>query len=145
MAATPASPAKKRRVWPWILLGVLVVLVGGCGLIIFAIDEAVDDLEEQDRRALEQTTCAVTGVDFVDDLELEITVTNTTSERSSYFIEYEILDADGTFLGDGFASITNVPPGSEFTEDVVTFVDAPSDGISGLSCAPIDVDISASN
>ena len=60
-------------------------------------------------------------------------------------LAFEVLDADGGFLGDGFAVVGNVPSGQEFSEEHFTNVPAPNPTASGVSCRPIDVTRFASN
>jgi len=38
----PPQPPRKRRVWPWILLGVAVLVFGGCGAIVLSAGHSVD-------------------------------------------------------------------------------------------------------
>jgi hypothetical protein len=40
--AAPLAP-RRRRLWPWILLGVAVVLLGGCAATAFAVYQVVND------------------------------------------------------------------------------------------------------
>jgi hypothetical protein len=38
-----SSAPEKRRVWPWILVGVAVLLLGGCAATAFAVYQVVND------------------------------------------------------------------------------------------------------
>lgn len=141
----PSTPGSGRKIWPWVLLGVLVLFVGGCGVLIVAIGTAVDDVDDRNREALAQTSCRVVGIDFADDVKVELTVENSTSKRSDFWVDYEVLDGNGTFLGDGFAVLGNVPAGQTFTEEHFTIVPAPGGSVAGVTCRPIDVSRFASN
>ena len=133
--AAPAPPQKKRRIWLWVLVG-FFVLLGGCGaLVVLAADEVADEIERQDAEALTQVTCRVIGADFLSDVEFELTADNTTSGRSDFFIEVELLAADGSFLGDGTGSLTNIPAGQQLTDTGFTTVDFQD----GVTCNVIDV------
>jgi hypothetical protein len=71
-----------------------------------------------------------------------LAITNNSSKRSDYFIEVAFLDANGTHIGDGLASASNVEPGQSAAEDAGDF--AP-DGFSGaITCKLTDVNRTAS-
>lgn len=36
------QPPKKRKVWPWVLLGVFVLFFGGCGAFVIAVGSSLD-------------------------------------------------------------------------------------------------------
>src|SRR5687767_12902208 len=38
----PEPPKRKRRKWPWVLLGLLALLFGGCAVLVSAIGSGVD-------------------------------------------------------------------------------------------------------
>ena len=139
------APRRKRRVWLWVLLGVLAVIVVGCVATIAAISTAVDDLDEADEEAVAEVSCVVGGVSVTGRIEVEVTARNGTSGRSDYFVEFELRDADGTFLGDGLEVLTNVPAGESFTDSGFTTVDAPGGSVEGVSCTPVDVNRFASS
>ncbi|MEN8649971.1 MmpS family transport accessory protein [Streptomyces sp. 21So2-11] len=40
-------PPKKRRVWPWIVLGIAILLIGGCAAVMAVFINAVDDESER--------------------------------------------------------------------------------------------------
>lgn len=136
---------KKRRTWLWVLIAV-VVLLGGCvALLASAADEVADELERAEAEAIEQVSCEVTGVDVLGDVSVDLTADNTTSKRSDFYVEFELRDAEGTFLGDGFGSLTNVPAGEKATDTGLSTVDAPDGSADGVTCEVIDVTRTASS
>lgn len=58
MSSLGPPPARKRRVWLWVLIGILAVCLVACvGLVIFASTEAGGDwIAEQSTRISEQAT-----------------------------------------------------------------------------------------
>ncbi len=133
-----------RRAGLWVLLG-MFLLVAGCTAIVAAlVGEAAEDNDRREAEALTQVSCAVTGVTALGDVEVDVTADNTTSKRSDFFVEFELRDGSVTFLGDGFANLTNVPAGERLTKRGFTAVDAPDGGIEGVGCRVIDVDRRAS-
>ena len=129
-----------RRVGLWVLLA-MFLLVAGCTAIVAAlVGEAADDNNRREAEALAQVSCLVTGATALGDVAVDVTADNTTSKRSDYFVEFELRDAAGTFLGDGFANLTNVPAGEEATKQGFTAVDAPGGSEAGVGCRVIDVD-----
>jgi hypothetical protein len=106
--AAPAAPKKKRKVWPWILgvLVVLLLLMGGCVALVYRaatgpIDKANDFLSHIDDAdfpaAFELTDPECFSADEYDQLE-------------SFFTEFELTgyDLTGTerFTGGGAATGT---------------------------------------
>lgn len=57
-APPPATPGrtKKRRVWPWVVGTILVIGFGGCALVVAAVNNAVEELNaEQRQHAISKT------------------------------------------------------------------------------------------
>lgn len=40
---TPPPPPRKRRIWPWLLLGLVLLFAGGCIAVIATVATVVDD------------------------------------------------------------------------------------------------------
>lgn len=74
-----------------------------------------------------EVTCAVAGVDFVDDIATELVATNGSSKLSDYLISFAIVRND-VRVGSGFASIDNVRPGESAPGDGFSSVDGPAEG-----------------
>jgi hypothetical protein len=124
---------------------VLLLGIGGCtALIVVGANEAADDLEEAEQEALESTSCEVTGVDALGDYAVEVTVENTSSKRSDFFVEFVLRDEDEARLGEsGFATISNLEPDESTTEEAFSIVDSelpPEDVV----CDLVDVTRTAS-
>jgi hypothetical protein len=145
------TPPKKRRRWPWILVGVLgtfVVLGGGCAALIGgAAKQVADSAAKQAEVAAEggvsngigsQDATADVGTptmaapDAIGVVYVQIPVTNHSSGRSDYFIDVAIESADGaTQLGTAFASVQGLEAGqTTTTQAMVTDADSfPADAI----------------
>ena len=118
------TPPKKRRRWPWILLGVgatFAVLMGGCMALVGAAasqigDEAAEVAEggisngvgSHDATA-DIGTPTMAAPDAIGVSHVEIPVTNNSSGRSDYWIELVIESADGA---------TQLETTSAFVEDL---------------------------
>ena len=89
--------------------------------------ESADDIGE--------ATCEVTGLDFIDDIETELVVSNGSSGLSDYFIDFALV-RDGVRVGTGFASIENVQPGQSAPGDGFTSTDGP---VEGTTCDVVHV------
>jgi hypothetical protein len=95
--------------------------------------ESPDDLDE--------VTCDVTGVDFVEDVATVLTATNGSSKLSDYVIEAALV-RDGIRIGTASAFIENVKPGESAPSDGFSTADGPA---AGVTCEPVHVDRSDSS
>ena len=145
------TPPKKRRRWPWVLLGIggtFAVLIGGCTALFAGaasqIDDAVEEANEevaeggisngigsQDATA-DVGTPTMEAPDAIGVSYIKIPVTNNSSGRSDYHIELVIESADGaTQLDTAFAFVTELEAGQSATaEAMVTDADSfPADAV----------------
>ncbi|MER5298303.1 hypothetical protein ABT039_02435 [Streptomyces lasiicapitis] len=56
-SAPVPPPPKKRRVWPWVVLGVVLLLAGGCAALIVGV---VNEVDKETKREI-TVTYEVTG------------------------------------------------------------------------------------
>lgn len=73
-------------------------------------------------------TCEVVGVDFADDIDLDLSVTNNGTVTSDYSIDMAII-RDDLRIGTAFGSVENVTPGQSAPSDGFSFVPGPADGV----------------
>lgn len=119
------QPPKKKSKAPWIILGVvlafLVLLIGGCAAIIFAVagNEATREFVSElaidfsdGVPAVEDATCEVDGLDVLDAYQVFTTVTNVSGEKSHYLIDYELFGPSGNSLGTDFGIVSNLDAGA---------------------------------
>lgn len=57
--------------------------------------------------------------------DVKLRITNHSSKRSDYTISFNLEDASGVVVGDGFASASNVEPGQTAIEDALATANAP--------------------
>jgi hypothetical protein len=126
-----AKPPKRRRRWPWVLVGIaatFIVLIGGCAALVGgAVKQASDNaahvaaggvssgLGAKDATA-DVGTPTMTAPDAIGFSYVEMPVTNHSSGRSDYFIEMAIDSADGqTQLDTTTALVSNLEAGQSTT------------------------------
>ena len=85
-------------------------------------------------------SCEVTGLDFADDIEIGLVVTNNGADTADYSINVAII-RDDVRIGTGFGTIDNVTPGQRAPGDGFTFVSGPVDG---ATCDVVNVSRSES-
>src|SRR4051794_30352369 len=133
-----AAPKKRRR-WPWILVGIVgtfVVLGGGCaalvgGAVKHAADSAAKDAKvvaeggvsngigTQDATA-DVGTPTMGAPDAIGVAYVQIPVTNNSSGRSDYFIDVVIESADGaTQLDTSSAFVQALEAGQSTTAEAM--------------------------
>lgn len=126
----PAPPQKKRKKWPFVLLGLgvlMVVMLGGCIALIGSAAEEVANsrpLEHPEDAAI--ATCerdAVLGFP-----KATVTITNRSSEASTYTIRVSFQSQDGaTQHGEGFAAVSRLEPAQQTTQDALGATQIPAD------------------
>lgn len=130
---------RKRRVWPWILVGVLAVL--GClagGLVLglagtgAAINEGVKAVEAEavDRQA-DVKIGKCDRETLLDVVEVSYTVTNSGDTPRTYVPTFDIVTADGTVVGQASDITSELAPGAVYKGKAVG---APSEAGGKITC-----------
>jgi hypothetical protein len=128
-AAPHLVPKKKRAKWPWVLLAVLVLGLGGCIAIVASagqtISDAVDDYDEDQAAqktavegAVTITECRIDEITGFGKASLEFV--NPLDETKGYIsIEISFLDGD-TVVGSGSVLFENLAPGQKAKADATS-------------------------
>jgi hypothetical protein len=101
----------------------------------------VDRYASDTSNDVSEVTCAVTGVDFADDITTTLTATNGSSKLSDYFIDAALI-RDGIRFGTATGVIENVKPGESAPGEGYSFVDGPVDGVTCETVSVIRIDSS---
>lgn len=114
-------------------------------------DTATEDVIDDDAGEIDDDIDDIEGdADEIDDVELDTcrndpavdwaaasgTVENDWPEASTYVIDLDIVDADGTVVGSASSSVENVPPDADATWEALASVPLPEGG----SCVVTSVD-----
>jgi hypothetical protein len=141
-----APPAKRRRRWPYVLLGLgLAVVLGVVALAALAgtaaneIGNAIEEVEA-DQAAADAAATIDVGPAQCEQREggyyAAGTLTNGSAERSDYTIEARGVDAGGTLIANGTAFVPNVDPGQSAPwSTLLELADMPA----GVRCEVVDV------
>jgi hypothetical protein len=137
----PPQQRSNRGLWIAlsIIVGVIVLVVGGCfaalAIVGNAVGDSVDDFFEELSidfsgavPATGPSSCQVTG-ERLDIYDVDVTVTNESGVTSSYRVSYELRDGADTILGTDFGVLVSVAPGETQTRDarnVVSGIAEPS-------------------
>ena len=128
-------PTKKRRRWPWVLVGVggtFVVLMGGCAALIGGAASQINNdaaevaeggvsngIGSKDATA-DVGTPTMTPADSLGFSTVQIPVTNNSSGRSNYWIDVVIESADGaTQFESTMAIVNDLDPGQSATAETM--------------------------
>ena len=65
----------------------------------------------KDPYTLKVTGCERSENSFLDQVEIEIRITNNSDSKATYFFDISVESADGDVVGSGFGSLDNVRPG----------------------------------
>lgn len=135
---------KKRKVWPWIVGGLLLLFlcVGGTfvactamvGGAVSEIDKELKENKELKTKQVEINKCTKTDFGFV---EIRYTVTNDFAEEQSYLIQFEIKDADGVRTGEAHAALNNIAAGTTAKDKAVSIAEV---GTKKFTCSIVSVD-----
>jgi hypothetical protein len=122
---------------------VLVLGLGSCIALAFTadqvaenIDEAVDDIEEDDQREARdvgEPDCRVSGSGL---MEAELTVTNRSSERSNYIIDVTFEAPDGAQLETAVLFVNDLEPDQSTTDVASTFTEPTGE----FTCRVVEVE-----
>lgn len=96
-----------------------------------SVSESVNDFDGTNTDKLLETSVDVTIGEFtatndgyVDSTELPVTVKNKASEKASYTVKIEAVDADGTRIADDTLYVTDLNAGQSVSEKAFTFVES---------------------
>ena len=110
-------------------------------------DAASCEVVEVERIAAEspddvgEVTCEVVGTNVLDDIDVDVSATNGSSQRSDYSIEVALV-RDEVRIGTASAFVENVEPGQTAPSGAFTTVDGPAEGV---SCTVVHVSRTASS
>ena len=162
----PGPPPKKRRVWLWVVLGVVALFLVGCVAVVIgagtAVNEAVENAEsaasspaesaptesapavDQGLGSADASADVVLGEGAADEfglVQVPLTVTNNSEKRSDYFITVAANGPDGTRLDETLVSVLGLEPGQGAAETATFFkTDLPE----GLTFVVLEVQRTAS-
>lgn len=118
----PMPPKAKRKKWPWIVGGLVLLLVL-CGVGSFTVlglgaKAVVDEVEATKADVTLVEGSCKKATDGISDWQAQIKITNSskTSDRS-YMVQVN-LDKGTTRLGEGVAIVNALKPGQTKTETV---------------------------
>lgn len=111
-------PKKKSKV-P-LVVGILVaVVLGMCGIgvgMLALVDKAGESIQEQvevgSTELLSHVTVTRCAKGSFGTVDVDFTVTNKSAKTESYFIQFNITDADGTRLAEAHGIVNNLAPGA---------------------------------
>jgi hypothetical protein len=109
-----------------------------------SVSESVNDFDGTNTDKLLETSVDVTIGEFtatndgyVDSTELPVTIKNKATEKASYTIKIEAVDADGARIADSTLYITDLNSGQSMSVKAFTFVE--SDKIEALKAATFKI------
>ena len=109
-----------------------------------SVSESVNDFDGTNTDKLLETSADVTIGEFtttndgyIDSTELPVTIKNKTTEKASYTIKIEAVDADGARIADSTLYITDLNSGQSMSEKAFTLVE--SDKIEALKAATFKI------
>lgn len=138
--APPASQGMSGCLKAFLIVLAVSVVLGAVALVIVvvAVDDAVDDFEENRSSEVDDVSDLECDVDVAGDLHATFTVENDSSDRSNYVIEITFEDDGGDQLDTAVAFVNGLESGQRTEGEATTFTDAPSDG--GFSCRILEVE-----
>lgn len=96
-----------------------------------SVNETINDFDGTNTEKLLETSVevaigefAVTNDGFMDSTELPVTVKNKASEKASYSVKIEAIDANGTRIADDILYINDLNAGQSVAEKAFTFVES---------------------
>lgn len=109
-----------------------------------SVSESVNDFDGTNTDKLLETSVDVTIGEFtatndgyVDSTELPVTIKNKATEKASYTIKIEAVDADGARIADSTLYVTDLNSGQSMSVKAFTFVE--SDKIEALKAATFKI------
>lgn len=126
----PYQQPKKRKKWPFVLLGIGVLMIVGLGGCLALIGSAAEEVANS--RPLEHPEDAAIAKCERDAVlgypKATVTVTNHSSEASTYTIRVSFQSQDGSIQhGEGYAAVGRLEPAQQTTQDAVGTTEVPAD------------------
>jgi hypothetical protein len=120
---------RKRRVWPWVLGAVVLVMLCGVGALVAlgAGGKAVVDTvnEQATARAAEIKITSCTGPDQFGMVTVKYTIHNGSDEAQSYLPQFDLGDGKGTVYGQAADIVNNLGAGKDYKGSAANVVQAP--------------------
>lgn len=125
----PPTPPKRRRRWPWVLLGAAILMTVGFVGCVAALNSAAETLDEISGEHPEDVTVTACERDAVLGWpKATISITNPTDKPTSYAVTISFQSQDGTTqYGEGIAAVTRLAPGQQTTQTAQGTADIPAD------------------
>lgn len=124
---TPGQP--KRRIWPWVLVALALVLacgVGGIALLGAGGKAVVNTVNDQaTARASEVKITSCTGPDEFGMVTVKYTIHNGSDEVQSYLPQFDLGDGKGTVYGQAADVVNNLAAGKDYRGSAANVVQAP--------------------
>lgn len=96
-----------------------------------SVNESMNDFDGTNTDKLLETSVdvttgkfAVTNDGYIDSTELPVTVKNKASEKASYTVKIEAVDADGTRIADHTIYVTDLNAGQSVSEKAFQYVES---------------------
>jgi hypothetical protein len=123
-----AAP-RKRRIWPWVLAAVVLVLGCGVGALVLvgAGGKAVVDTvnEQATARAADIKITSCTGPDEFGMVTVKYTIHNGSGDPQSYLPQFDLGDGKGTVYGQAADIVNNLGAGKDYRGSAANVVQAP--------------------
>jgi hypothetical protein len=120
---------RKRRVWPWVLVAVVLVLgcgVGGLVLVGAGGKAVVDTVNDQaTARAAEIKITSCTGPDEFGMVTVKYTIHNGSDQVQSYLPQFDLGDGKGMVYGQAADIVNNLAAGKDYKGSAANVVQAP--------------------
>jgi hypothetical protein len=127
-------PQKKRRIWLWVLIPVVlfaVVCLGGIA-VVTAIGNEMANQEKAKTAAVKIKRCENRQLG----VEIRYTINNDTGYAQNYRVQFEVKDGNGERLADAYAIHNNLAAGQSLEETAHTLKKAPDT----FTCSIVKVD-----
>lgn len=133
--APPVPPKRKRKIWPWVLGGLALVMLAGCGLVTLVLGagaKAINDEVEGTKTDVSLVAGSCKGTEY--GWEAKVKITNSGKSNRSYWVQVN-LEKGATRLGEAHAIVNDLGPGKSVTETA----SGSGDLVKGATCSVGDV------
>lgn len=123
MSMPPYAPApgpRRRKVWPWIVLALVVggclgggaLLLGGTAAVVNEGVKAVESAEATRKGDVKINGCKLD--DALDLVTVTYTIVSTSTGRETYLPQFEVVAPNGDVIGNVGDITGEVPPGGTY-------------------------------